>query len=477
MSAPFEVVIGLEVHAQLATASKLFCACAVSFGAAPNSRTCPICLGLPGTLPWPNEAAVRLATRLALALGARPSPRSTWARKSYFYPDLPKGYQITQHERPLASGGAVRVEPPERPPRWIRLRRLHLEEDAGKSVHAGFGPGVSGVDFNRCGVPLVEIVTEPDLRTPEEAALWLERLRAILRTTGVCEADMERGSLRCDANISLHRPGAAHGDRVEIKNLNSFRHVRRALAFERERQAATLVAGGAVHAETRGWDERAGRTVLLRSKEEERDYRYFDEPDLPPLELTRALLAAAAADLPELPHARLDRFVAALGLPAADAHRLTVEPARADLFEAAVAAGGQPRTVANLALTEVLRLASERGVAVDDVLPAEALGELAGLVDDGTLSATMAREVLATAAVTGASPAGIVREQGLARVADRAALQPVCAAVVREHPRVIATIRAGKTGALGYLVGQVMRRTGGRADPRAVRDILAGLVR
>lgn len=470
-----EAVIGLEVHAQLTTRSKLFCGCANEFGAPPNGRVCPVCLGLPGALPVPNREAVRLGVRFARAVGATVHRVSTWARKNYFYPDLPKGYQVSQYERPLATGGGIRIEPPGEPPRTIGLIRVHLEEDAGKSVHEGFAGG-TGIDLNRCGVPLAEIVGAPDLRTPDEAYLYLERLKSILKATGVCDADMEKGFLRCDANVSVHRPGTPWGTRVEIKNLNSFRHVRRALAHEIDRQQALLAAGAAVEQETRLWDEARGVTVPMRSKEEARDYRYFPDPDLPPLVVDDALLEAALRDLPELPAARRDRFVA-LGLPEPDAHRLTIEPDVADLFDAVVAAGAPPRAAANWVLGEVLARLNEAGLAAADApLPPARLAEIIRLVEAGTVTGRAAKDVFDACWRTGAAPLDVVEAKGLRQIDDTAAVEDACRAVLAAHPEQVAQYRAGKAAVLGFLVGQVMRRTRGAAPPPLVHEILARLL-
>ncbi|MBP7146035.1 MAG: Asp-tRNA(Asn)/Glu-tRNA(Gln) amidotransferase subunit GatB [Acidobacteria bacterium] len=468
-------VIGLEVHVQLGTRTKLFCACPAEFGGEPNSRTCPVCLGLPGALPMPNAEAVRLALRAALALGCAVHEVSTWARKNYFYPDLPKGYQITQYDRPLATGGRVRIEPPDGA-RWVGVRRVHLEEDAGKSLH-DLVENRTALDFNRCGVPLVEIVAEPEIVDPGEAQLYLERVRALMRSAQVSEAEMEQGSLRCDANISLHREGEPWGARVELKNLNSFRHVRRALEHEIGRQSAAIAAGTAVRRETRLWDEVRGCTRALRSKEEEEDYRYFDEPDLPPLVLAQELVERERANLPEPVHARRDRFVAALGLSEADAQRLTLEPALADYFERVASASDNPRAAAAWVLSELLGALHARGLPLSaNPMPAEQLAALVRLAADGEVSGPGAKQVFAIAFETGGEPARIVSERGLRRLRDPAELEQRCRAAIAAHPAQAEAYRRGRAGVLSFFVGQIVQATAGRADPARAREILERLL-
>lgn len=470
-------VIGLEVHAQLKTRSKLFCGCPVEFGAEPNSRVCPVCLGLPGALPVPNREAVRLAVRFAKALAADVHLHSLWARKNYFYPDLPKGYQISQFDHPLATGGQVRIDLPDGAQRWIGVTRMHLEEDAGKSVHEGFPAGQSGVDLNRCGVPLIEIVGEPEIHTPLEAYLYLERLRSVLRATGVCEAEMEKGTLRCDANVSVHQPGEPWGTRVEIKNLNSIRHVRRALTFEIDRQIRLIDAGGDVEQETRLWNDATGETRPMRSKEEAHDYRYFPDPDLLPLILSPALVEEAGADLPELPHVRRDRFQQELGLSEADAHRLTVEFELADFFEQTVSAGARPRQAANWVLSELLGRLNDEGLTITaSPIPPARLAEIVGMVEEGRISGKVGKQVFDECWRTGADPAAVVEAKGLRQVTDEAELLKVCREVLADHPHQVETWRRGKTQVRGFLVGQVMRRTRGTAQPELVNRIIETLL-
>jgi aspartyl-tRNA(Asn)/glutamyl-tRNA(Gln) amidotransferase subunit B len=489
-------VIGLEVHVQLATATKMFCRCPHRYGAPPNTLTCPVCLGYPGALPVPNHHAVDLAVRLASALGATVHERSRFARKSYFYPDLPKGYQITQYDHPLATGGALPLSERSEP---IGLIRLHLEEDSGKLTHRRDPPeegeprgepegdpyGETLVDFNRCGVPLVEIVTRPELRTPEEARELLATLHRLLRYLEVSDASMEEGSLRCDANLSVRRRGETGlGTKVEIKNLNSFRHVARALEHELERQGRIVAAGGAVGEETRSFDPGQGVTRPLRNKEEAADYRYFPEPDLPPLVVAALRREAIAADLPELPWDRRDRLARDHGLPLDEAAVLTGSRELAAYFERAVAAlhqlrppaAGDAKALADWVRTEVLRELAERGIDPErgpgEALPPEDLAELSSLVTDGTVSHSAAKRVLSTVWGTGEAPSAAVERLGLSQVRDDDRLTDWVDAVVAAHPDEAERYAAGKTGLLGFFVGRVMRRSGGRADPRRVRELL-----
>ena len=470
-------VIGLEVHAQLATRTKIFCACANRHGDPPNTNTCPVCLGLPGALPVLNRAAVELAVRMALAAGCTVHGRSVFARKNYFYPDLAKGYQITQYDRPLATGGAVQIEIEGRP-RLIKLVRIHLEEDAGKLVHEGLPSSRtdSHVDFNRAGVPLIEIVSTPEIRTPEEAYLCLQRLRSLLTYTGVCDGSMEKGSLRCDANVSLGKAvGAAFGTKVELKNLNSFRNVQRALAYEIARQSAVLERGGEVTQETRLYDASAGETRTMRSKEEAHDYRYFPEPDLPPLEIDEGRLGPVRAGLPELPAQRKSRFIGEWGLPEREAHLLTLEKPLADYFEEAVSLSGDAREIAKLVLRELQRWANEEKVDSaslrDRFLPSW-LAAIARARGAGAITATTAAEVLEAAWRGGEHPEALIGRGGLARISDVSAIAAAVARVIEENPRQVAQYKKGKEAVFGFLVGQVMKATGGMADPAAVNRLL-----
>ncbi len=518
---PVIPVIGLEIHVQLATRTKMFCRCAYRYGAPANTRTCPVCLGYPGALPVPNRRAVDLAVTLALALGATVHERSAFDRKSYVYPDLPKGYQITQLDHPLATGGAIPLAPAAtpvparadgpgdaapRPPRTIGLARLHLEEDAGKLIHDPGPPhGASDepatlIDFNRCGVPLVEIVTRPELRSPEEARELLRTLRHLLRWLGVSDGSMEEGSLRCDANLSLRPRGgpsspAGLGTKVEVKNLNSFRHVAQALAYEAARQAEVLADGGQVVAETRGFDAATGTTHPLRDKEASADYRYFPEPDLPPLEVSADRRAALAAALPELPWRRRARLVAAHGLPLADAVVLTESRALADYLERALgtepaapretgerghrpgespgdATGSRPRAIAAWLRSEVLGRLGQPPEALEGLLPARHLAALVDLVLGGRVSHSAAKEVLAATWGADEAPAAALTRLELERVDDPARLGTWVEEVLAAHPDKVARYLDGKTGLAEFFVGRVMARSAGRAEPHRVRELL-----
>jgi aspartyl-tRNA(Asn)/glutamyl-tRNA(Gln) amidotransferase subunit B len=467
----YEPVIGLEVHCQLSTATKIFCPCRNRFGDEPNTNVCPVCLGLPGALPVLSRQAVTLALRAALATRCTVQPVSIFARKNYFYPDLPKGYQISQYERPLATDGSV-----ETAARTVRLHRIHMEEDAGKLLHEGFPWSVekSGVDFNRSGVPLIEIVTHPDLRSAEEASSYLTALKAILVYAGVSECNMEQGSLRCDANVSIRPRGATTlGTRAEIKNLNSFRHVAHAIEHEVARQAAVLESGGTVVQETRLWNADRGETVSMRSKEDAHDYRYFPEPDLPPLTVDEAWLDEVRASLPELPAERRRRLVAEHGIPDYDAGVLTQDREVADYFEAAARESGNAKAASNWVMTEVLRKVKEddRPLSGCPVTPARLAG-LIGLVARGTISGATAKQVFETMWAGGEDADTIVQREGLTQVSDESALQAAIAGVIAAHPAQADTYRKGKASTLGWFVGQVMRQTGGKANPQVVSALL-----
>ena len=467
----YEAIIGLEVHAQLATATKLFCACSASFGAPPNTHTCPTCLGLPGTLPVPNARAVDLAVLVALALGCAVSPASRFARKHYFYPDLPKGYQITQHDRPLATGGALSWRSAGRT-RTLKLVRVHLEEDAGKTLHEGFADSDAAayLDFNRSGVPLVEIVTEPDLRSAADAADVARRLRATLVAIGASDAAMEEGGLRCDANVSLRRRGAAGlGARTEIKNLNSFRALQRALEFEIGRQGQVLDAGGRVETDTRLWDEAGSRTVAMRSKEDSEDYRYFPEPDLPPLVLTPGRLSRLQAELPVLPEARQERLASRYGLSDEDAAALARTDAMAAYFEQAARASGDAAAACRWMRGELTRRLAEAGLAIETsrVTP-QALGALIRMAASGVVSASAAKQILSRMMRTGESAGAIAGAEGLLQELASGALEALVDQTLSAHPAQVGQYRAGKHAVAGYLVGQVMKASGGRANPSAV---------
>ncbi len=458
----WRAVIGLEVHAQLATRSKLFCACATGFGAPANSQTCEVCLGLPGALPVVNRGAVELAVRVAVALGCEVHRRSGWARKHYLYPDLAKGYQITQHQRPLATGGRLPVGDDS-----FAISRVHLEEDAGKTDH----DQVTSVDFNRGGVPLVEIVGAPELSSGAQAAAYLKALRHLLRVIGACDGNMERGNLRCDANVSLRPADSdALGARTELKNLNSFRFVQQAVDQEVARQIERVEAGGTVATQTRAWDPRSRTSSVLRAKEEARDYRTFPEPDLPDLVLDDGLVEGVRRSLPELPAARRARFVR-LGLSDYDAGVLVGEPEVADFFEATLAVHDNPKAAANWVSNELLRALKDRELNDLPVTP-ERLAALIALVDHGVISTSAAKTVFAEMTSTGGESAAIVEARGLRRVGDDESLAPVVERVIAANPEAVAAVRAGRERALGPLVGQVIAATGGQADPRRVRALL-----
>jgi aspartyl-tRNA(Asn)/glutamyl-tRNA(Gln) amidotransferase subunit B len=476
----YEVVIGLEVHAQLRTRSKLFSPAPVSYGAPPNHSVHPICLALPGVLPVLNRRAVELALRVGLATHCTIHLSSTFARKNYFYPDLPKGYQISQYEEPLATGGWIEVplDGGDGGPatRRVGLTRIHLEEDAGKSIHdpAAAGRGGTCVDLNRAGVPLIEIVSEPDLRSPAEAGAYLRALQSILRYLEVSDADLEKGHFRCDANISLRPRGQkALGTRAELKNLNSFRFVEAALAAESARQAEILEGGASVQQATLAYDPERHRTRVLRVKENADDYRYFPDPDLIPLVLEESEVASARAALPELAEARRARFQARYGLPERDAAVLTADRSLADYFEAAVAAHGEARTVANWVLRDLLGALRERERGIDEsALAPAALASLLRLVDAGSLTARSARELLPELVERGGDPAALARAHGLEGVSDGLAIEEAVEAVLSERAEDARRYRAGEARLLNFLIGQVMRRTRGRADPAAVRQAL-----
>ncbi|MCS7217242.1 MAG: Asp-tRNA(Asn)/Glu-tRNA(Gln) amidotransferase subunit GatB [Candidatus Bipolaricaulota bacterium] len=462
-----DVVIGLEIHVQLLTRTKLFCPCRADyFAAPPNTLTCPVCLGLPGALPVLNRRAVDLALRVALALGAQIQEVSQFDRKNYFYPDLPKGYQITQREAPLARGGALPFRLAGQT-RTVRIRELHLEEDAGKLVHTEQG---TLIDFNRCGVPLVEIVTEPDLRSPQEAREFLRALRTLLRHLRVSTADMEKGELRCDANLSLGHDGRL-GTKTEIKNLNSFRAVERALQAAADHQRALLARGERVEPVTFGWDEAREELVLQRTKEEAHDYRYFPDPDLVPLVVTPAWLARVRAELPELPWEREARWLREFGLSPAEAEALLADPARADYFEAVARGIATPRAAAGWVLAELGPYWTGEAPPV----PAADLVALIRAVEEGRITRPQAKEILERAA-RGEAPIPALLAHAATAVRDEETLRRLAEEVVREHPQAVADYRAGRTQALGFLVGQAMRKAQGRADPKRLAHVLQALL-
>jgi len=471
----YEPVIGLGIHAQLQTATKIFCGCSTSFGAPPNTHVCPVCLGFPGALPVLNRTAVDFAVRAALALDCTVQPRSVFARKNYFYPDLPKGYQISQYELPLATGGGLDIEVAG-VRKHVRLTRIHMEEDAGKSLHEGFADSDrrTYLDYNRAGVPLIEIVTEPDLRTAVEAATFFEKLRQILLWLGVNDGNLEEGSLRCDANISI-RPvrQTILGTKAEVKNVNSFRYLQKALEYEIERQIDVVEHGGRVVQETRLFDSAQGRTYSMRSKEEAHDYRYFPEPDLPPLVIDGARRDRIAATLPELPEARKARLMREYGIPVYDADLLTETRGLADYFEEVARQSGNAKAASNWIMGEVLRTMKERDIAIEQVplMPA-ALAGLVQAVDRGVISNSVAKDAFAKMFDSGRTADDIIAAEGLAQIGDADALIGIVRDAVAANPDAVAQIRRGRNNAFGFIVGHVMRASAGKANPKVVTELL-----
>ena len=468
----YETVIGLEVHAQLLTESKIFCSCSTSFGASPNSHTCPVCLGLPGSLPVLNRKVVEYAIKMGLAVNCRIAPRSVFARKNYFYPDLPKGYQISMFEQPLMEDGSVEVDTNGKVTR-VGIIRIHLEEDAGKLIHDETKP-VSYVDLNRTGVPLIEIVSQPDIRGAAEAAAYLKTIRDILVYLDICDGNMEEGSFRCDANVSLRPVGQEElGTRTELKNMNSFRNVARALEYEIRRQRAVLDDGDRVIQETRLWNDARGVTEPMRGKEESHDYRYFPDPDLIPLTVEPEWIEQIKAGLPELPMAKRRRFVTDYGLPAADAEVLTAQKSLADYFEAVLRSFDQPKAAANWIMSELMRELKndERDLADCPVTP-ERLAALLKMVADGRISGKMAKTVFEDMYKRGLDPEDIVREKGLEVMGDEDQLAALADEILAANPGQVAEFRAGKEKLLGFFVGQIMKKTKGQADPQKVNQVL-----
>ena len=468
----YEVVIGVEVHAQLRTKSKMFCGCSTAFGRSPNSQTCPVCLGLPGSLPVINKASVEMAVRAGLALNCTIGAENRFARKNYFYPDLPKGYQISQYEAPICEHGWMEIAVGGTTKR-VRIRRAHLEEDAGKNLH-GASSGRSLVDLNRAGTPLLEIVTEPDMRSADEAVAYVKNLRDILMYLEVCDGNMEEGSFRCEPNLSLRPAGQQElGVKVELKNINSFKFVKDALEHEIKRQTKVLTEGGCVKQETRLWNLDRGETAVMRSKEEAHDYRYFPDPDLVPLKLEREWVDAFRADLPELPAVRTRRFLEEYGLPDYDAGVLTATRDVAEYFEASVKLFPQPKTVSNWMMGELTRELNNAGTAIgaSPVSP-ERLATLLRMVEQGTVSLKVARDIFPEMYRTGKAPEQIVQEKGLTQVSDEGALSQVIDDVLAKNPAQVAQFKQGKQQVLGFLVGQVMKTSGGKANPGKVNELL-----
>ena len=477
--AKYEPVIGLEVHVQLLTRTKIFCGCSTGFGDPPNTNVCPVCLGLPGTLPVLNKRAIEMAMRAALALNCTVHDHSRFARKNYFYPDLPKGYQISQYELPLATGGWLEIEIAGNRKR-IGITRLHLEEDAAKNLHEGFSQSATKayIDYNRCGTPLSEIVSEPDMRTSEEAYTYLTTLRQILLYTGVSDVNMEEGSLRCDANVSVRPRGSKEfGTKVEVKNLNSFRFLQKALEYEIERHIGVLESGGRLFQETRLWNQAEGHTVSMRSKEKAHDYRYFPEPDLLPVHISSAWREEVRRTLPELPEAKRARFVTSYGITPYDAEILTNTLALADYFESVVKAGAPGKAAANWMQTELLRglKDSGKGITASPVSPA-ALAELVMLVESAKITGAVGKKVFATMFDSGRTAAEIVAAEGLGAQVSEATIVEAARDVIAKNPENVAKFKSGNEGVFKFFVGQVMKATRGQANPQAVNDILRKLL-
>jgi aspartyl-tRNA(Asn)/glutamyl-tRNA(Gln) amidotransferase subunit B len=477
--AKYEPVIGLEVHAQLLTKTKIFCGCSTRFGDAPNSNVCPVCLGLPGTLPVLNKRAVEMGIRAALALNCKVHDHSRFARKNYFYPDLPKGYQISQYELPLATGGWIEIEHEGKSKR-VGITRLHLEEDAGKSLHDGFphSDEKTYVDFNRCGTPLAEIVSEPDMRSPDEAYAYLTTLRQILLYTGVSDCNMEEGSLRCDANVSVRLRGSdLFGTKVEVKNLNSFRYLAKALQFEIERHIGILESGGHLTQETRLWNQPAGRTEPMRSKEKAHDYRYFPEPDLLPVHVSEAWREEVRVSVPELPGAKRARFVAKYGITAYDAEILTDTQELAEYFEAVVKAGAPGKAAANWMQTELLRRLNDSGKGIgESPMGPRALAEVVTLVESGEITGAVGKRVFAAMFETGRSAADIVAAEGLSAQVSDAVIEQAAREVIEKNPQNVAKYKSGNEGVFKFFIGQVMRATKGQANPKVIEETLRRLL-
>jgi len=470
----WETVIGLEIHAQLATRSKIFSGSATAYGAPPNAQASLVDLGYPGVLPVLNGEAVRMAVKLGLAIEARIAPSSVFARKNYFYPDLPKGYQISQYELPIVANGSLQIVLEDGQPKRIGITRAHLEEDAGKSLHEGL-PGVSGIDLNRAGTPLVEIVSEPDMRSAKEAVAYMKKVHTLVRYLGICDGNMQEGSFRCDANVSVRRAGAdKFGTRAEIKNLNSFRFVERAINYEVERQIEILESGGKVVQETRLYDPDKGETRSMRSKEEANDYRYFPDPDLLPVVLDAAFIEAVRATLPELPDQKAARLARDYGLSAYDAGVLTVSRELADYYEAVVrAAPKDPKLAANWVMGELAAALNKEGLEIDaSRMTAARLAGLLTRISDQTISGKLAKEVFEAMWSGGADADGVIAERGLRQITDSGAIERAIDEVIAKNPGQLAEYRAGKDKLFGFFVGQVMKATGGKANPAQLNELL-----
>ena len=469
----YEVVIGLEVHAQLKTESKIFCSCSTRFGAPPNENTCPVCLGLPGVLPVLNKKVVEYAMKAALALNCTIQEKSIWARKNYFYPDLPKGYQITQFEEPIALKGFLDIIVNGVAKR-VGITRIHMEEDAGKLLHDFGDNDSSHVDLNRAGTPLIDIVSEPDLRSADEASEYLKHIRSILLYCGVCDGNMEEGSLRCDSNVSIRPVGQAKfGTRVELKNINSFKFVEKAIAFEIERQKAVLEGGMTVTQETRLWDSAKEVTETMRSKEEAHDYRYFPDPDLVPLLIDQTWIEKIGKEIPELGTARASRFEKEYQIPSYDALVLTVEKELADYFEEAAKKCGHPKKVSNWIMTELLRELKNSGKEIaDSPIKSADLARLVELIESGTISGKMGKTVFEEMFKTEADPDRIIKEKGLVQVSDTGAIEKIIDQIIAANPAQLAQYRSGKDKLFGFFVGQVMKEMKGQGNPGMINDLL-----
>jgi aspartyl-tRNA(Asn)/glutamyl-tRNA(Gln) amidotransferase subunit B len=468
----YEAVIGLEVHAQLSTDSKIFCTCSTRFGADPNTQTCPICLGMPGVLPVLNKKVVEYAIRMALATHAKIRDKSVFARKNYFYPDLPKGFQISQYEHPLCEKGYLEIEL-NGSRKKLGITRIHIEEDPAKSIHDR-SDSEAFLDFNRSGTPLIEIVSEPDMRTPEEAYLYLTKLKQLLQYTDVCDGNMEKGNLRCDANISIRPEGETKlGTKTEMKNMNSFRNVEKAIAYEVKRQQEILEAGEKVVQETLLWDASANSARVMRSKEDAHDYRYFPEPDLMTLDVTPDWIEGIKKSMPELPDKRCQRFIEQYSIPEYDAKVLTEDKGIADYYEAAVSHHVNPKVISNWVMGDILRVVKEEKKEVQDInVKPEHLADMVRMIDDNTISGKIAKTVFEEMAATGADPKKIVKDKGLVQVTDTGQIEEVVKQVLANNPGQVEKFKAGKTKVMGFFVGEVMKATQGRANPKLVNEIL-----
>jgi len=469
----YEAVIGLEVHAQMLTDTKMFCGCSTRFGSEPNTQTCPVCIGMPGVLPVMNKKALEFTIKTGLAMNCKISPYSRFARKNYFYPDLPKGYQISQYELPICEGGYIEIVLDGEAKR-IGITRIHMEEDAGKNIHEGSGP-YSFVDLNRAGIPLMEIVSEPDIRSPKEAAEYMKKLRTILRYLGVCDGNMEQGSLRCDANVSIRPVGQKeYGTRAEVKNINSFKFVEKALEYEIKRQIKVVEEGGRVIQETRLWDSNKGITESMRGKEEAHDYRYFPEPDLVPIAADKEWIDEIRSTLPELPDAKRERFISGYGIPEYDADLLTEEKVRAEWFEDAVKAGGKPKIVANWIITNIFKRLKEEDKEINEtLLKPKHLVSLLSLIDAGSTSSTMAKTIILDEIFkSGKMPEDIVKEKGLVQISDAGEIEKAIDEILAKSQKEVERYKSGDEKLIGFFVGQIMKATKGKANPQMVNELL-----